>query len=99
MRVYQGHVIAIKYKAGDWLWLEPSQINALGQRAQDISEAYQNGRHFRYQLGGWVQVRWDSNDWPGIHLRHVTGRPGVYLKPSGWNEFLRLLDGVLKEPM
>ena len=96
MEVYEGCTVSLAYKDRAPLFLAKWQIENLGRHAGAIARAYASQEPFRFILGAWVWVKWDDINYPGIHLRHASGNPGVYVLPDSWNKLMKELDAAIR---
>ena len=87
----------LSYRGKDPITLCESQIRNIGRLAAEAVEKYQANEPFKLIIGRWVYLRWDSQLFPGIHIRHAAGSPGVYITPNIWNDLMKEFHAVLTQ--
>lgn len=90
-------MVRMAYKNGQPLELKDWQLQNLAEKAREIAEKYESGIPFCFRLGHWVLVRWEHEAYPGIHIRHACGTPGIYVRRDRWNDLLKVFHDVMMD--
>ena len=98
VEAYRGKYVKLFYRNGEPLRLNLLQISEIGIILGEIAHKYRNHKCFNERISGRVYVRWDgAPEFPGIHIRHRRGRPGIYVFPDEWYPLMDALRGIITD--